>query len=202
MEKSNDVMAAKNLSVWTISAAPGGYVDTLLAEVDAASVNRVTVVNGKGTLDFTRQGDGWTTAAEIPEGKLIDSKKVDDLVSRLSRVTMTVPVDRTDKPEYGLATGARVTLTAVKDNQPTTLAYTVGAKLKETYYLKRDDNPFIVSVSTWGVEQAVEKSLADFLKDPPKEGEGDTDGPGQGEAIDPALLEQLGGMSPQMMGMP
>ncbi|NLN61457.1 MAG: DUF4340 domain-containing protein [Myxococcales bacterium] len=202
MAGQNEVYAVKDLQVWSIPSAASGLVDTQYVQVTPGDVTRIDVANAHGEMTFQRGEAGWEMA-DVPPEKELDTQAVDDMLNRLARVALTVPEGREIKPAYGLDGGVRVTLAGAADDKEFQMAYTVGAKVEHTHYLKRDDSDFVVSVSSYSVSPAVEKKAADFWRDPAA---ADTEEAPPalhgGGGLDPAILEQLGGISPEMLGMP
>ncbi len=187
---SNKVFEAAGLSVWNINSSSSNYIDTSYIDVDESTLKDVKIINPKGSLHFVKQGSEWTmpelppqeTAANSASDTETDTVKATEskikegdikrLINKVAKITISDPVGKTVKPEYDLNKGATVTLSGTKDNKPFTITYKIGKKDDSSRYVKADNKEFVIKVSNYTVEDATEKTVGDFIKEPEKK---DTD---------------------------
>ncbi len=209
MDGSNDVYEAPGLSVWDINSRSNAYIETKYVDAEEGMLSEVTVTNPKGQLQFKKQDGKWTipgmeaapvapaTKKDTAAVKVPDEQAIASLVRKLASITIAEPVGRTAKKEHGLDNTTVVTLSGTKDDKPFRITYTVGAKLDNHRIIKAADNDFIVRVSAYSVDSAVDSVVDNFLKEPPAEGESEPAEPeGDMGDIPPEVLQQL-----QMQGM-
>lgn len=163
-DKKNDVFRARGISEWKVKSGISDYIDSSYVKVDKDALTRVSVTNKKGTLTFSTQGDTWNLA-ELPEGHMLDDIKVDTFIAEVREVDLKTPVSKTIESSYGLEQGVKVALTYTEEEKEKHLNYTIGAKEDDNaFYMKSDDNDFVVTVSKWSVDQMTEKGPEDFAK--------------------------------------
>lgn len=165
----NEVYRAKGISVWSINNSLRNYLDSKYIDVDKDKLLSVVILNKKGKLSFTKEGDGWTLDG-LPEGSELDDSKVKTLITKASSVNLYEPIGKEVKEEYGLSDGTKVTLTSTEENTTMTTSYTVGApKDEQHYYIKADNKDYVVTISKYDANQLGEKSLSDLIKKPKEE---------------------------------
>jgi hypothetical protein len=191
----DDVYQAAGMSAWSVHSKVRNYIDTKYLSLEKDKVNALTVTNPKGQLTFTRQGEEGWALAELPPDEELDQSQVTLLVNRMSNVNLSQPLGKEVKPEYGLAQGTRVVLVSSEEGETVTTSYTIGAMTGEEYYLKADDNEFVITVAKWATGEATEKVAADFVKKEPEAGASPAPAPG---AMPPGAMPP-GAMPPGMM---
>ncbi len=162
----DDVYRSSGLSVWSVSSGMRSYVDSKYLEIDKDKINAVTLSNSKGTLTLTREGELWMLA-ELRRGQTLDQDKVKKLVEKLAKLTLNEPVGREVKPEYGLGSGAKVTIVHTKDDAAVTTTYDIGTTVAggdQYYYAKVADQDYVVTLSKWNTKQAREDGIEELLK--------------------------------------
>jgi hypothetical protein len=163
------VYLSRGISAWSVNASARNYVDTKYVEMEKDGLSAVTIVNTKGALTFKKAGDSWTLA-ELPEGEALDADKAKAFVARAAKLSLEAPIGKEPKPEFGLGSGAKVTLVGTAEGKPKTVAYLIGSKASDkAYYAKADDSDYVITASKYAAEQLIDKSVADFVKAKPKE---------------------------------
>jgi hypothetical protein len=166
LEGEDDVYVAAGMNLWAIRADAKTFIEPFYVNVDRQQLTGIVIENEHGTLTFSNDDDGWTLA-ELPAGAQQDAAAVGTIINALSRLTVQTPIGGTDKPEYGLASGVRVTLAWSEDGKLSSLAYVVGAAAGDDgYYAKADTRAHIVIVPKWAAEQAIDKQVSDFVAVP------------------------------------
>jgi hypothetical protein len=167
----NTVYLADDLTSADAGAQPGQWVDPVYLNVPVADVAGFTVKNANGSFKFSKgQGDTWLLDG-LTGRETLNKDSVTGLLGLVTSLSMSKPLGKTEKPEYGLAQpGAEVTLTTRKDNQEKTYTLKVGnAKdpSDNTYVVKSSESPYYVRVAEFSVKDLIERQRAGFLQTPP-----------------------------------
>jgi hypothetical protein len=190
-QDSSNVYEAAGLSVWSISGQTSSYIDTSYIDVDEKDLTGIKITNAQGTLNFIKESDTWTIPGTgqnqtdtdtdttgSSQTPVPDAAAIKRLAGNLSNLSISEPVGKTQKPEYGLDKATQVILTGKKDDKPFTVSYKIGAKKEgdssSTRYVKADNKDFIVTVANYKLEDATEKTLDGFFT---KEDKKQPDGP-------------------------
>ncbi len=158
----DEVYLARGVSAWAISDRVSSYVDTAYVKVEDPT--EVSVQNPKGTINLVKGDGGEWRVTELPVEAVVDDSKVKAFVSSARSIRMSDPVGKETKPEYGLE-GA--TLVVLK-NKDKTVSYAIGSLTGDDYYVKADDNDYVVKVSKWSVERLLDQTPEKFIKEPVK----------------------------------
>ncbi|MBN1655814.1 MAG: DUF4340 domain-containing protein [Deltaproteobacteria bacterium] len=160
----NNVYQVKGATVWSIPTSTRSYIETKYIDVAKDKLNSVMIANPKGKLSFTKQGDAWTLS-ELPAGAKLDDSKVKSLIDKASSINISEPIGKSIKPEYGLPGDTEVVLVSAEKDSTTTKHYAIGAaKGDQHYYLKADDNDYVVAISKYDANQLREKAVDDLIK--------------------------------------
>lgn len=166
-----NVYRSNGLSEWGLGATPRTYLNTTYVSVESDDLQGIDVKNAKGAFTLQREGGEWRLQG-APEGQPLDSGKINSLVSAVSKVYMTTPVGKEEKPEYGLGRGAEITLRYTEEGAERALRYRVGVEKGDTAYMyvKADDRDYVILASKYAVESALLRGASDLLakvKSPP-----------------------------------
>jgi hypothetical protein len=163
-EGDNNVYQAQGTTVWAIPSTTRSYIETKFIEIDKDKLTSVMIANPKGKLTFTKEGDSWKLN-ELPAGAKLDDSKVKTLIDKARKVTINEPIGKTLKPEYGLPGDTEVVLVSTEDDTTKTTRYMIGGqKGDQHYYLKSDDNDYVVTISKYDTNQLRDKAVDDFIK--------------------------------------
>lgn len=165
-EGDEDVYLARGLSVWSIHDEPSHYIDTTYLKV--AQPTRVAVESAAGSLHLQKSPAGEWTVGQLPPDTRVDQNKVETLANAASELQITAPVGKTVLPEYGLSEGTQVTVSA----GDRTVRYSIGAKVDSAYYVKAEDQPFVVKVAQYALDDLLRQTADDLIAradaDPPQ----------------------------------
>lgn len=167
LDDGNEVYTTKDVGVWNVRADARNYIDPAYVQVDRESLVSVSIRNADGTLSFTKGEDGWRLA-ELPPGVEQDAAAIGSMINALTRVSLSRPVGREVKPEYGFDGATEVTLGWVDEEEISGSArLLIGTAADEnSYYAKSDDSDHVVAIAKWTAEQATAKKRSDFVKKP------------------------------------
>lgn len=154
------VYQAKGVAAWDIPATPLRFYERALVDMDAQSIERVIVQNPRGRLELIKTGGTWASPSLTAEQHL-DGLKVNAFVGTLVRVNIHEPVAKEVAPAHGLDGKQFVQLSTADD----TVRYDIGAEDKGKRYLKVENRPYVVQVTSASVRQALEKTMSDLLAD-------------------------------------
>lgn len=171
MDWQDEVYLVSGLSTADVGAGSGSWVDTLYLSIDEAQIFALTLENANGVLTFTKgEGDVWSMAELGPEETLLDAN-ITTLVTRISSLRMVKPLGKQEQAAYGTQTpNALVTVKArdAEGNETTTILR-IGAKDEETgnYVVISSVSPYYVQVSSYTVQDFIDKAREDFIAPPP-----------------------------------
>jgi hypothetical protein len=136
--------------------------ESIVFDLPAADVARVTVTEAGKSATVERTGEGWQIVA--PTTEPADSRRIDDTVTRLAKLNATRKLEGAgDLAAYGLAQpSAQIALT-MRDG--TTRELLVGAQTPDqsSYYVKPADATAVYLVPTFTIGD-----LTRWLSEPPR----------------------------------
>jgi len=167
----NEVYLSANLSSWDVGAYATAWIDSSYLNVPQDQIVALTLENSAGHLAFTRiSTDTWTLQG-LGAAERLDQNQVQTIVSRAASVSMSNPLGKQEKPEYGWAKPNAVVRLEARGSDGTSQSYTlrVGAKdaNDSSYVVQSSASPYFVRVSEWVVKDLVEKDRSGFLEQPP-----------------------------------
>jgi hypothetical protein len=171
---SKDVVLVEGLTAWEAGFKASDWADRNYFKVPETDVWAVTLQNAKGTIQMEKSPSGeWAVLGLKPNQKLQKSS-VDDLVRKVSSVSLEEPIGKAAKPESGLdkplATVTLVTGTSTVAGQPPpstkTQVLKIGAKASEgnAYYVSSSASEWVVTAPGWAVEPLTTKASTDLLE--------------------------------------
>ncbi len=171
LDGSDEVYLADGLSSFDAGVEASNWINTTYLQVAQDQVNTLTLSNANGTFEFEKDAAGAWTMKGLNAGETLDAGKVTDLLSRLSFVSMTRPLGKTAKPEYGLdAPAATITATLKQENaSPKPIVLRIGAQDTgdNTYAVSSSESAYLARVNSFTVESFVTRTRQDFLVAPP-----------------------------------
>jgi hypothetical protein len=161
----DQVYLASGLPVQDVATRSADWVEQAYLTIDQEQVVSFTLKNAQGTYQFEKQAAGWTMKG-LKAGEALDTTVITGLLGRLGSLSLTRPLGKEDKPEYGTAKpGAVIT---IKTQAGSTYELTVGAKeaAGTGYAVKSSESEFYVLVGEFAVKDLVEMDRAGFLVQP------------------------------------
>lgn len=103
------VYEVEGLAAHDVRADAGAWIETRLIDVEAETLQRVSIVNPKGTLELVKGDAGWTVEGQADGA--VDQAKVEALVRKVSGLAIVAPLGSSAEngPAAGTAT-ATVTI--------------------------------------------------------------------------------------------
>jgi hypothetical protein len=166
VEGQDETFLTADLSTWDTRAEAAAWIDTSYVDVDQADVQRMTLENAGGSFTFTRDQENNWTMAGLRSGETLDQTKVSNAVSRAASVIMERPLGKEEKAEYGMdQPNALVEL----ETADSTITLRVGAQdpEDESYVVISSESPYYVQVTSYSVQDLVDKTREGFLQLPP-----------------------------------
>lgn len=158
-----EVFLARGVSEWSIRDTDRSFFKAEYIDLKLEELSSLSLTNANGTLTFARgEGDTWSLQG-IPTGETADGEKVASLVRKLTKLRMNEPVGTTADAAMGLDGGVRITWTKSEGETTTTAGFNVGAEIENDVYVKSDDNPFVVRVSKYAVEEFRSATVGSLL---------------------------------------
>ncbi len=160
----NETYLTTEIATWELYMTASSWVDTVYTQIDAAKLTEIVLENANGVFTLIKDGDAWKLA-DLAEGEVLAPGKVNDVVSKATRVTLFKPLGAAEKPEYGLAQPLAVVTLKNADGGVYTLR--VGAKYDgSNYAVKSSESSYYVAVTEYNVKPLVENTRASFLQEP------------------------------------
>lgn len=171
---SDDVYLVPDLALGDVAERAWNWVERSYVDIAEDEVWSVDVENEQGRLRLDRDPVSGLWAAVGSDAPLKKSA-VDDLVRKARSINLEAPVGKTVKPEHGLEEPEALvrltvgTSTIAGTPPPTTETRTIriGAKVEgqSRYYVKADDNPYVVEAEQYAVKPLVEKGIEALRED-------------------------------------
>lgn len=167
-DDQNEVYLSGNLSSWDVSTVATGWIDTIYWSVPQDQLVAMTLENANGRFELNKDAAGGWTLKGLAAGETLDTNSVQGFVSQAASISLSKPLGKQEKPEYGMQQpGALLTLQTQKDQESKTYTLRIGAKDKDNNYtVKSSESAYYVSVSEWAVQAFVEKTRNGFLQLP------------------------------------
>jgi hypothetical protein len=188
------VYEATGVSTWELPVAVGGLVDTGFMDLPADQVVKVSVKTAEEMYDVVKEvpesrpasrpesqgaetgptSRGTDTQPQpkpepkwVSGGKTLDKTKVDSWIRGLTRFSLSDPVGKEKKPEYGFDKPTSTVTLTMADGKETTIV--VGAERQEQhdYYVTATGKDFVVTVAGWNVTDQFQKKQKDLLPGTP-----------------------------------
>ncbi len=169
----DEVFLAQGITPWKINAGVAGWIDAVYLSVNQDKVQSITLENANGTFKFRKDADGNWGMQGLAEGEEFNPNNLTSLLTRLGSLNMTRPLGKTEKPEYGLAAPQAVLSIVAEDDAGAakTITLTVGAALDDGngHAVKSSESPYYAEMSTYSVEDFINRTRTDFLAQPTPE---------------------------------
>ncbi len=162
----DEAYLAGDLSSWEVNATANNWVDTSYLSIPQDSISKITLQNGNGEWNLSKDAEGNWLVAEMAEGEELETSTVNTIVSRVSTLSMLRPLGLEETPVYMMdEPSAEVTIETVEK----TVTLVVGAMFTEdnSYIVKSSESPYYVRVAEFSVKNLVEQTHEDFVKLPP-----------------------------------
>jgi hypothetical protein len=162
---ANEVFSVRGFTAWSIGDQASRYFDTEYVKADVDTLDSLTVINTNGDFTLEKDGTGWHIAG-AEAGTLLNETKVQELLAAVTRVRMTEPAGKTDRPAWGLTRDRRVEWTSTESSETNGSGYTIGAEVDGKIYVRADRNPFVVLVTSSTVSKALDINVDELLLNP------------------------------------
>lgn len=152
------------LSAWELNATVNSWIDTTYYQVDKAALTEVVLQNANGAFTLVKNGENWQLA-DLAADETSSPSKTGQVVDKVVRMTLTRPLGKTARPEYGLdAPLATITLKTAD------AAYTllIGAQdpADNSFAIKYSGSDYYVAVPEYSASPLIKNVRADFLEIP------------------------------------
>jgi Domain of unknown function (DUF4340) len=165
---ASEVWLTDSLASQDAGSDAATWINPIYLTVQQDKVNSVVITNHNGTFQFDKDSSNAWKIQGLTTTQTLDQTKLTDLLSRVALLSMSQPVGKSLKPEYGLQSPtAVITLTlqqATASSKPTVLR--VGAKdaSDNTYVVGSSESVYYVRVSSFSLDDFVNHSQKDFLQ--------------------------------------
>lgn len=177
--RATNVRTADKSAVYLTGSVTGTDINTDLASwvnatyfsANEPDIKAIAFTNAKGKFDFTRTITGTWTLAGLAKGEQFNQNNFSTRLTRLTSVSMTEPLGKEAKPEYGLSKpSATITVTVQPSGTtPTKTIFVVGAKdtTSNSYVVKSSASEYYVRVASFSLDSFVDDDRTQFLVAPP-----------------------------------
>ncbi len=157
------------LGTWDTPVKVDDWRDKTVLQIKKDSIEKLTADGFEVQRQKAEEKDDLTlwTASDLPEGKIINQKAINELVTRLGTLRFDKRLGNEAKPEYGLDKPA-LAFTVTADSKA--LTYRFGKhKDNSDYILKRSDRDDYFSIPGYTVDSLKQKvGKSAWLMDKPK----------------------------------
>jgi hypothetical protein len=194
MESDPAVYEAGGASTWEFPTTVTGLVDSAFLDVPPDQVVRVKLTAGAESYEVVKEvpesrpasrpesadtrGTDTAPATRATETKpeprwvvvadkqVLDKTKVESWIRGLAKVTLSEPIGKEKKGEYGFDKPTSTVVLTTADGKETTIV--VGAERKEQhdYYMTATGKDFVVTAASWIATDQFQKKVKDLLPGP------------------------------------
>jgi hypothetical protein len=165
-DNQNEVYLASDLSAQDAGVAATSWVNSTYLEIPEDQIVAMTLENAQGRLELEKAGGTWTLKG-LAADETLAQDQITTLVSRARLVTMTQPLGKEQKAEYGLDNpSAVVTVSTHSDSGDKTYTLSVGAQdpTDNSFVVISSESPYYVRVNEYSAKDLVEKGRADLIQ--------------------------------------
>jgi hypothetical protein len=167
----DNVYLASGLSVSDAPAQASGWVDPTYFSVLQDQVTALTVENKNGRFELEKNEAGTWTLKGLAAGETANENNIKSLASRAASIVLTQPLGKKEQAAYGLKTPSAVITLKARDQSGAVKTFTlrVGTKDEQdnSFVVISSESPYYVRVSSFTVQDFVEKARDYFLQLPP-----------------------------------
>lgn len=171
VEGQAQVYLAAGLAVSDMPVQPSGWIDTRYVAVPQDQIVALAVENKNGRLEFEKDAGGAWTLKGLAADEQVNASAISSLVSRLASVAMLRPLGKTEQEAYGLKSPSAIVTIKTRDQGGTekTALLRVGSKDSNdnSFVVNYSESPYYVRVSSYTVQDFVDKARQDFIQLPP-----------------------------------
>ena len=169
-EGDDNVYISNDLTHREVSTQVIRWVDPVIYSVNQRRIRSFVLTNANGSFEFDRdEEDNWHMRG-LEEGETFNPNNLISLVTTVSSISLTQPLGREEKPEYGmLLPQATIVLGEETDDvvSPVTIVIGADTETANRVVLKTSESPWFVEVNRFTVERLIERTREDFLVQPP-----------------------------------
>ncbi len=163
---ADNVYLVKDLSDWEVSAVPDEWWDTNYVNVNPADLKSLTLSNGHGRIELSRDGGNRWQAAGVPEGKRLADEALNNFLNKACLVQLGTYLGRDHSDgEFGLDKPMAELTLGLAAGSVVRLAVAMGDAKKEEVIAKVSDSPFYVTVHAYEIKALLDTTLAALLVD-------------------------------------
>ena len=144
-----------------------GWIDTAYVQANPDEIQQIDVEKGQAQYSLLLDPAGEWTLAGLAPGETVQTDQADLLASRLATISLTKPLGKSLKTEYGLAPPqATLTLTVAPAGGLTqTITLAIGAEDETggSYTVKASTNEYYGQAPKFQLQDFVEKGRADLV---------------------------------------
>lgn len=166
-----EVYLTGELTNYDVGASVSNWIDTAYLNVPVDDIKAMVLENENGTFEFEKDAEDQWMMSGLEEDEEFDPNKLTTLVTRLASLSMTEPLGKEEKPEYGLdSPGAVVTLMTLNEaNESKSYMIRIGKKDPgdNNFFIHSSESAYFVKVASYSAEDFVNRTREDFIKPPP-----------------------------------
>jgi hypothetical protein len=169
VDGQDKVYLVSGMSSYDAGVTASFWVDTTYLAIVPSDVTHVTVQNKNGKFEFSKDANSNWSMDGLAAGEQFDPQPINGTVSSMETLRLVEPLGKTEKPEYGMAQAATVTIVSKpKDGAEKTVTLKIGAKLGDQrgYAAISSESPYYVELSEYAAKDFVEWTHTSFLVTP------------------------------------
>lgn len=166
----DQVYQTNSLTSFDANVEPVNYIDANLVSIPAADVTTMTITNANGKLAFSKGAGGEWTLDGLAAGQTLDASLVQTLLNQATSISMVQPLGKSADPAWGMESPLAVVSLSTQpaEGEPKTYELRIGVKdeANSRYYVKFSDSPYFAAVSSFSLDDFVNKSISGFVATP------------------------------------
>jgi hypothetical protein len=141
------------------------YMETKYFSVDQPT--QIKIERKQDQILLEKQGDQWQINGFDPT-QVIDQEKVTAFINQVKELYFNEVSSKGILPEQGFDQAIKVSIQSKNGDQLVEKVYLVGAEKDQHYFIKAQENDFVVKLPSHKVKVILEQKLSDFAKEQPK----------------------------------
>lgn len=167
LDGQDKVYLTDRLTTYDVSTEASNWVDTTYLKTNYEDINYLSFSNQNGTFSFEKDTSGNWSMAGLTGDETLNSNNLISVLNRLTTLSMTTPLGKENKPEYGMDTPSAVVIvrTSNATDGEKEITLTIGAMNadKNKFYVKSSTSDYYVIIPNYSVDAFISRSKEDFL---------------------------------------
>lgn len=172
VEGDDRVFISDDLRHREVSLQPTYWVNTVHYSVDYSEVRKFTLTNPQGRFEFLLNENAEWQMQGLETEEIFNPNNLISLITTVSTISMTAPLGKMEKAEYGLLEPQATVLLEIQDDDITEeVTILIGAETSRPnrVVVKTSESPWFIEANRFTVERLINRTREEFILKPPPE---------------------------------